>query len=91
MIICYNTVPDIQYVMDLILIFYVGLFLPFYPLPPNIPKNQNLKKMKKIPGDIIILHMCTKDNDHMIYSSSNIVCNRLTDQDVFQKFWEDDV
>ena len=87
----YNTVPDIQYVMDLVLIFYVGLFLPFYPLPLNNPKNQNFKKMKKIPGDIIILHMCTKDNDHMMYSSSNIACNRLTDQDVLQKFWEDDV
>ena len=28
-------------------------FLPFHP--PNNPKNQNFKKVKKTPGDIIIL------------------------------------
>ena len=32
-------------------------FLPFYP--PNNPKNQSFAKMKKMLGDIIILHMCT--------------------------------
>ena len=32
-------------------------FLPFYPT--NNPKNQNVEKKKKIPGDII-LHNCTK-------------------------------
>ena len=38
-----------------------GIFCPF--TPPNSPKNQNFKKIKKIPGDIIILHMCTKNYD----------------------------
>ena len=33
-------------------------FLPFYPT--NKPKNKNFEKMKKKPGDIIILHMCTR-------------------------------
>ena len=28
-------------------------------------KNQNFEKMKKIPGDTIILHKCTKNNDHI--------------------------
>ena len=39
--------------------FFVILdhFLHFYPL--NNPKNQNFKNMKKPPGDIIALHMCT--------------------------------
>ena len=32
-------------------------------------KNQILEKMKKIAGDIIILHMCTKNENHMRYSS----------------------
>ena len=32
--------------------------LPFYPL--NNPKNQNFAKMKKLPGDIIILYKSTK-------------------------------
>ena len=56
MIICY-IVPEIQCVTDVILIFYFGLF--FALLPPNDPKNQNFKKKKKMPGDIIISHMCT--------------------------------
>ena len=42
-------------------------FLPFYP--PNNPKNQNFEKMNKIPEDIIILHMCTKNCDQMMYGS----------------------
>ena len=33
-------------------------FEPFYP-HKNL-KNQNFKKMKETPGDIIILHKCTK-------------------------------
>ena len=40
-----------------------AIFCPLPPPPPpprNNPKNQNLQKMKKTPGDIIILHMCTK-------------------------------
>ena len=63
MIIC-CTVPEIRYVTDVILIFILGYFLLFYPT--NNPKNQNLKKMKKEPEDIIILHMRTKDDDHML-------------------------
>ena len=61
MIICY-TVPEIWRVMDVIVIFYFWLFfLPFSP--PNNPKNKNFKKMKKTYGDIIILHMYTKNYD----------------------------
>ena len=41
-------------------------FLPFYPY--KIPKNQNFEKMKKNPGDIIILHKCTKNHDHMLHT-----------------------
>ena len=56
--------------------FFVILdnFLPFYP--PNNPKNQNFEKMKKTPGDIIILHMCTKNYDQMMYGSWDMVCDR---------------
>ena len=46
---------------DVTVIFIFGYFLPFYP--SNTLKNQNFKRMKKAPGDIIILHMCTKDDD----------------------------
>ena len=40
----------------------VGHFLPFDP--PNNPKNQNIEK-KKTPGDIIILHLCTTNDNHV--------------------------
>ena len=40
----------------------LGYFLPFYL--PNNPENQNFKKMTKTPGDIIILHMSTKNQSH---------------------------
>ena len=35
--------------------------------------------MKKMPGDIIILHMCTKNLDHMIYGSWDMVRNGQMD------------
>ena len=49
------------------LFFTLGHFFPFYP--PNNLKNQNFEKMKTMPGDIIILHMCTKNYDQMMYAS----------------------
>ena len=38
-------------------------------LLPNSPENQSLKKLKKTSGDIIILHMCTKNYYQIMYSS----------------------
>ena len=49
----------------------MGQILPSYPY--NGPENQNFEKMKKMPGDIILLHMCTINEDHMIYGSWNKV------------------
>ena len=50
------------------------LFLPCHP--PNNPKNQNFEKIKNTPGDIIILHLCTtNDNLHvqfLIYQAEYI-------------------
>ena len=43
----------------------LGHFLPFEPR--NNTKNHNLGKMKKKPGDIIILHFCITNDDHMMY------------------------
>ena len=54
----------------------VDHFLPF--CTPNNPKNQNFEKMKKSPRDIVILHKCTKNHDHMLYCSPNMTrdgCN----------------
>ena len=58
MILCY-ILPEIWHVKDVI-IFHFGS--SFAILPLNSPKNQNLKNMKKLPGDII-LHKCTKNYD----------------------------
>ena len=63
--------PDIWCVTDVIVISHFELFFALLP-PPNSPKNQYFEKMKKAPGNIIILHMCTKmirwwsKNDQMI-------------------------
>ena len=62
-------------------------FLHLYP--SNNPKNQNFEKMKKPPGDIIrlhictihdngniiILHKCTTNHDHTLYCSLDMTCN----------------
>ena len=56
---------------DAIVISHFGQFfalLPPSPLPKS-PKNQNFEKMKKTPGDLIILHMCTINYDQMMYGS----------------------
>ena len=48
--------------------------------------------MKKTPGNIIILHMCAKNYDHMMYSSQDIVPNRWIDRQTNgQKKWHIEV
>ena len=58
-IIILYTVPEMWCVTDVI-IFRFGLFFcPFTSLA--CPKNEIFKKMKKAPGDIIILQKCATD------------------------------
>ena len=38
----------------------------FFPFAPLIPQKI---KMEKVPGDTIILHMCTTNDNHMVHSS----------------------
>ena len=47
--------------------FHFGAFLAL--LRPKNPKNQNFEKILKVSGDVIILHMCAKNQDHMMYAS----------------------
>ena len=42
-------------------------FLPFYLLTTQ--KIKNLKKFKEKPGDVIILHTCTINDNHVMYGS----------------------
>ena len=51
------------------------VFCPFTPLTTQ--KNQNFEKLKKKPGDIIILHKCIKNHDHMLYCYLDIVRNEF--------------
>ena len=75
------TVPEIWCVTDLIVISHFGLFFAlFHPHPtPKHPKKSKFWKKKK-PGDIIILHKCTKNYDQMMYSSWDMVHDGQTDK-----------
>ena len=52
----------------------LGHFLSFYP--SNDPEIQNFEKMKKALGDIILLHVCTIIDNHMMYGSWDTEHNR---------------
>ena len=39
-------------------------------------KKSKFWKIKTMPGDIIILHLCTTNDDHMMYDFWHIKCNR---------------
>ena len=74
--------------------FHFGLFFillaPPSPTLPNSPKSHNLRKMIKKPGYIIILHQCTKNHDHMLYCSWNMVhdrCNYFSFWAIFLPFY----
>ena len=51
-----------------------AIFCHFNPLSPNKPENQNFLKMKKSSGDVIILNLCNKKHDYMMYHYSDMEC-----------------
>ena len=57
-----------------------AIFCPFTPLTAR--KIKILKKWKKTPGDII-LNMCTKNYDQIMYGSWGMVCDRFN----YFSFW----
>ena len=58
-------------------------YLPTQP-PTNSPKNKHFKKLKKCPGDIIILHRCAKNYDQTMYRSWDMVRDRYI---CYFSFW----
>ena len=57
-----------------------AIFCPFSPLTTQKIK---ILKLKKTPGDIIILHICTTNDNHMMYGSWDMEHNRQ----IFLSFW----
>ena len=55
----------------------------FALLPPDNPKNQNFEKMKKLPRDIIILYMCTINENLTMYG----IWDMEHDRYIFFSFW----
>ena len=57
--------------------FFVILEHFLHSYHPINPKNQNFERKKKTkpPGDIIILHMCTINDNHMMYDSWDMECD----------------
>ena len=51
-----------------------AIFCPFTPLTPWKMKISKMKK--KTPGDIIILHKCTKNHDNLLYCSRDMAHDR---------------
>ena len=59
-------VPEIWSATDRIFFSFWNIFFPF---TTNKTKNLNFEKIKKNPGDIIILHMSTINDNLMMYVS----------------------
>ena len=72
-IIIWWMLPEIWSAKERIFFSLWTFFCPFYP--PNNLENQNFEKWKN-PGDIIILHKCTINDNHKMYYSWDIKCDR---------------
>ena len=72
--------PEIWNKTDIILSFW-AIFSPFYPTID--PKNKKFGINVKKPGDIILLHMCIKNQNHIMYGSLDI----RHDKQSFLSFW----
>ena len=55
------------------LLSFWTVFCPFTPLTTR--RIKILKKMRKTPGDIIILHKWNKNYDHILHCSWDTTCN----------------
>ena len=55
---------------------FLSFWAIFVFLYHSNPENHNFEKMKQAPGDAIILHMCTKNHNHMMYASWDMEYNR---------------
>ena len=56
--------------------FFVSFRVIFDPPLPNTAENQNFEKKKKGSGDVIILNLCNKKHNQMLYAYSDMECDR---------------
>ena len=59
---------------DRFFLSFLAIFCIFYP--SNNLENQNFEKMRKGPTFVVILHSSTKNQDHMMYASWDMECDR---------------
>ena len=65
---------------DKFVLSFWTILCPSPPPPPPTPfhcnnsENQNLKKKKKASGDVIILNLCNKKHDKIMYTYSDVEC-----------------
>ena len=87
----YRSVPKIMIIYILFLTLdmtlnrcncYFSLRANFCPFIPLTAQKSKLIKKKKMPGDIITFHMCTKNYDQMMYSSWDMVRNGQMDRQI---------
>ena len=74
MAIVYCVVPEMWSTTDKVFCHF-GPFFALFLLRPSNSENQNFEKLKKTPGDIIILHMYTIIDNHVMYGSWNMECD----------------
>ena len=76
----HNQVQSLRYGVTQFFLSFRAIFCPLPPPPPppssNTPQNQNFEKKKKVSGDVIILNLCNKKHNQMIYAYSDMVCAR---------------
>ena len=80
--IIFYTVPEIWCMMDVIIFHFGPFFCTFTPLQAKKIKIKK-KIKKKRPWDIIILHKCAKNHDHMPHCYWDMVHDRWN----YFSFW----
>ena len=64
----------LRYQLQDIFFCYLGPFFALLP-PPQQSKKWKYQKIKNNPGYMIILHKCTKNRDHRLYSFWDMACD----------------
>ena len=71
-----KTTYELQFLRYGVRYNFLSFWAIFYPFtPPNNPENQKFEKIKKASGDLIILNLCNKKHNHMMYAYSDMECN----------------